>query len=228
MKNFMSNRRTFIIASKYLCIFILIAVCGVLYSCQRKNNDSKVKIEQAGDQIIGEKSTVEDVVTDNITGDNIGNNSCDNTGSDTYKMICVHITGYVVNPGVYNVNEGARVYEVVRLAGGFLPEADESYLNLASVVCDGQKIYVLSVEEAKTAKPFVSDMDSETAKKLVNINTATKEELMQLSGIGESRALSIIAYREKNGEFSEITDIMKVAGIKEAAFDKIKDYICTE
>lgn len=144
------------------------------------------------------------------------------------KFICVHIAGSVVNPGVYNVAEGARIYEIVRLAGGFLPEADESYLNLASVVFDGQKIMVLSKEEAKTAKPFVSQIDKETEKKLININTATKEELMQLSGIGESRALSIISYREKNGDFKKIEDIMKIPGIKEAAFEKIKDYICVD
>lgn len=147
---------------------------------------------------------------------------------DNRKFICVHIAGFVVNPGVYNVAEGARIYEIVRLAGGFLPEADESYLNLASVVFDGQKIMVLSKEEAKTAKPFVSQIDKETEKKLININTATKEELMQLSGIGESRALSIISYREKNGDFKKIEDIMKISGIKEAAFEKIKDYICVD
>ena len=134
----------------------------------------------------------------------------------------------MVNPGVYDVAKGARIYEVVRLAGGFLPEADESYLNLAAVVVDGQKVQVLSKEEAATAKPFVSPAESETSTKLININTASKEELMQLPGIGESRALSIISYREKNGDFKVISDIMKISGIKEAAFDKIKDYICTE
>ena len=147
---------------------------------------------------------------------------------DTRKYICVHITGYVANPGVYHIAEGARIYEVVQLAGGFLPEADESYLNLASVVFDGQKLQVLSKEEAATAKPFVSQTESETGAKLININAASKEELMQLPGIGESRALSIIAYREKNGAFNDIKDIMNISGIKEAAFEKIKDYICTE
>lgn len=183
---------------------------------------------------------------DNVGNNNLGNNNSENGNSgnngvgnngdgnigesetDNRKFICVHIVGCVVNPGVYDVAEGSRIYEVVRLAGGFLPEADESYLNLASVVFDGQKIEVLSKEEAKTAKPFVSATETETSKKLININTATKEELMQLAGIGESRALSIISYREKYGGFKKISDIMKVSGIKEAAFEKIKDYICTE
>lgn len=228
MRKFVCNRNGCIIALRVLSIFILIIVCGILYSCQNKNPE--VKIEQAGDELTDE------LFNGSSTLNNVGgNNSSVNDGvaeNDSVissgEFVYVHIIGYVANPGVYGVNEGARIYEVIQLAGGFLPEADESYLNLASVVFDGQKIEVLSVEEAKTAKPFVGSADSETAKKLININTATKEELMQLSGIGESRALSIIAYREKNGDFENITDIMKIAGIKEAAFEKIKDYICTE
>lgn len=230
MRKFMNNKNAIIEVSKYLIIFVLIVVCGVLYSCQTQDNNSKIKFEPSGDQVnngLADDSSLmnseyeSDIsVDDNITG----NDSVVSSG----KCICVHIVGYVTNPGVYSVNEGARIYEVIQLAGGFLSEADENYLNLASVVFDGQKIEVLSIEEAKTAKPFVGGAESETARKLININTATKEELMQLAGIGESRALSIIAYREKNGEFDKISDIMKVAGIKEAAYEKIKDYICTE
>lgn len=199
-------------AIRYLCILILILVLGILYSCQREDSGKGIKVEVAGDEGL----------SDGDLYDSEGN------FDDNRKFICVHIAGFVVNPGVYNIAEGARIYEVVRLAGGFLPEADESYLNLASVVFDGQKIMVLSKEEAKTAKPFVSQIDKETEKSLININTATKEQLMQLAGIGESRALSIISYREKHGEFKKIEDIMKISGIKEAAFEKIKDYICVD
>ena len=212
---FIWKRGKILTISKYLSIFVLILVCGILYSCQRKNNEKEIKIEQAGDQL----TEKEDESTNELG---------EKESVDFSKMIYVHIVGCVSNPGVYEVKEGTRIYEVVSLAGGFLPEADENYLNLALVVCDGQKIQVLSKEEAKTAKTFVNQSENETEKKLVNINTATKEELMQLSGIGESRALSIIAYREKNGDFKKISDIMKVAGIKGAAFEKIKDYICTE
>lgn len=215
------KRNKVLTVSKYLSIFILICVCGILYSCQIKNNENKIKFEQAGDQLTSENAGSNNIAIDEsiLIGEE---------NAEENKFICVHIVGYVASPGVYEVREGARIYEVIRLAGGFLPDADESYLNLASIVFDGQKIQVLSKEESKTAKPFVSQTERETEKKLVNINTATKEQLMQLSGIGESRALSIIAYREKNGEFKNISDIMKVAGIKEAAFEKIKDYICVE
>ncbi|MEE1517137.1 MAG: helix-hairpin-helix domain-containing protein [Lachnospiraceae bacterium] len=219
---------------KYLCICILVLLLGILYSCQRKDGGKSIKIEVAGDGMsIGENEmSAGEGNGEGYSGLNEAEDSDDTGGSgnsdDNMKFICVHIAGFVVNPGVYNIAEGARIYEVVRLAGGFLPEADESYLNLASVVFDGQKIMVLSKEEAKTAKPFVSQIDKETEKSLININTATKEQLMQLAGIGESRALSIISYREKHGEFKKIEDIMKISGIKEAAFEKIKDYICVD
>ena len=243
---------------KYLSILFLVLALGILYSCQREDGGESIKVEVSGDDGglngSGDSGDLGDSGGSDGSGNSGGSNNLDdseNLGSlenpdglenldgsenpngsgnldDNRKFICVHIAGFVVNPGVYNVAEGARIYEIVRLAGGFLPEADESYLNLASVVFDGQKIMVLSKEEAKTAKPFVSQIDKETEKKLININTATKEELMQLSGIGESRALSIISYREKNGDFKKIEDIMKIPGIKEAAFEKIKDYICVD
>ena len=224
-----NNHGRIITIIKLIIILVLIVVSGFLYSCSRENKGSEILIEEVSENSAGE----------GIDRNDSGRNESEGNGSegledstsnleDTRKYICVHITGYVVNPGVYHIAEGARIYELVQLAGGFLPEADESYLNLASVVFDGQKLQVLSKEEAATAKPFISQTDNETTSKLININTASKEELMQLPGIGESRALSIIAYREKNGGFNDIKDIMNISGIKEAAFEKIKDYICTE
>ena len=221
---------------KFLIILILIVISGFLYSCGRENESSGIYIDEVSGNSGGEGTNGNGSEGD---GSNDGINESSGTDAnglgetsgnleDNRKYICVHITGYVANPGVYHIAEGARIYEVVQLAGGFLPEADESYLNLASVVFDGQKLQVLSKEEAATAKPFVSQSESETGTKLININAASKEELMQLPGIGESRALSIIAYREKNGGFKDIKDIMNISGIKEAAFEKIKDYICTE
>ena len=231
-----SNRGKIVTIIKLLIILILIVISGFLYSCSRENKGSEIFIDEVSGSSSGDGYS-----HNGSGGDGNSDSGNESVGSgvngledsnanleDTRKYICVHITGYVVNPGVYHIAEGARIYEIVQLAGGFLPEADESYLNLASVVFDGQKLQVLSKEEAVTAKTFVSQTENETTSKLININTASKEELMQLPGIGESRALSIIAYREKNGGFNGIKDIMKISGIKEAAFEKIKDYICTE
>lgn len=151
----------------------------------------------------------------------------------------VHICGAVAAPGVYVLPQGSRIYQAVEMAGGFLPEADSHFLNLAQPVADGMKITVWTSQEAETAEgqgieipgnPSGYQGDGEAAaglkaKPKVNINTAGKEELMTLRGIGASRAEDIIAYREKHGSFEKIEDIMKVSGIKDAAFEKIKDDI---
>lgn len=141
-------------------------------------------------------------------------------------VVMVHICGWVAAPGVYGVPEGSRVYEVIELAGGFLPEAAESYLNLAQVVSDGQKLVVPSVDEVESDRYGQIADDAENG--LVNINTADKERLMTLPGIGQSRAEAIIAWREQNGSFQTPEEIMQVSGIKEAAYEKIKRLITVE
>ncbi len=148
-------------------------------------------------------------------------------------MIMVHVCGYVASPGVYELHEGARVYEAIDAAGGYVEEADQSYMNLAAELTDGMKIYVPGIGEEYTAG--ASELSSympgsgtaETAAGKVNINTADAAALQTLPGIGPSRAADIIAYREKNGAFAGIEDIMKVPGIKNAAFAKLEDMITT-
>lgn len=154
------------------------------------------------------------------------------------EALCyVHICGEVVKPGVYELPEGSRIFEAVEKAGGFTKEAASSYLNLAQEIADGMKIVVPSeaqlpaeTEGAPGDGYGVFPGTGETAAAQapdgkVNINTAGKEELMTLKGIGEARAEDIIRYREQNGPFQTIEDIMKVSGIKNAAFEKIKDDI---
>lgn len=154
-------------------------------------------------------------------------------------LITVHVCGCVVNPGVYELNDSSRITDAVSMAGGFSEEADRDFLNLADFISDGSKIYVPSTEETKDtgnsvgislpAKENAGTPQgislSESNDGLVNINTATKEELMTLNGVGESKALLIIEYRENNGGFNAITDIMNIRGIKEGLFNKIKDKI---
>ena len=142
----------------------------------------------------------------------------------------VHVCGEVVNPGIYELPAGSRIYEAVKAAGGFTENAEEESVNLASPIEDGVQIRIYSKDEAETlaagAAPFDGfEASGEGKEPVVNLNTATKEELMTLSGIGESRAEDIIRYREENGGFQNIEDIMKVSGIKDAAFQKIKDRI---
>jgi len=133
------------------------------------------------------------------------------------NLLYVYVTGCVKMPGVYTLPKGARVYQAIDMAGGFTKKAKEDSLNLAEMVVDGQQIYVMSKTEYKAS---VKEEDN-----LVNINAADKEELMTLPGIGESKAEAIIKYRETNGMYKRIEDVMNVSGIKESAFSQIQSYI---
>lgn len=144
------------------------------------------------------------------------------SGGDSLQqeLIYVQVSGAVVKPGVYQVPAGSRVFVAVELAGGLTPEADEGSLNQAQALSDGQQIYVYALGEAHDRPGDVQAADGR-----VNLNTATAEELMSLPGIGQAKADSIISYRESSGGFQAIEDLMKIEGIKEGVFSKIKDRI---
>lgn len=133
------------------------------------------------------------------------------------EFIFVHIEGCVNNPGLIKTKYGTRLYELIEEAGGETDEADLTRINLASVVSDEQKIFI----PAKV----VLDETNETETTIVNINTASKEKLMTLSGVGEGTAEKIIKYREQNGYFNTIEDLMNVSGIGESKFNGLKDDI---
>ena len=151
----------------------------------------------------------------------------------------VYVCGAVNAPGVYELPAGSRVYEAIAMAGGMTGEADGRSLNQAAQVADGQQITVYTREEAEKlqkngnsaamagqAGESEGNLSSgESGKAKVNINTAGREELITLHGIGVARADAILAYREEHGTFSRIEDIMNVEGIKEKAFAKIRDDI---
>lgn len=146
--------------------------------------------------------------------------------------VCVvHVCGAVQSPGVYTLAEGSRIYEAVAAAGGLLPEADGAYLNQASCITDGEQIYVPTQQEVLEQSVTLVRSGQSTAggtevqDTKVNLNTATKEQLCTLPGIGESKAESIISYREAHGAYGQIEDIMKVEGIKDGLFQKIRDRI---
>lgn len=158
------------------------------------------------------------------------------------REIFVHVCGEVKNPGVYRMEEGDRIYEALEQAGGFTDKAASDFLNMAQILEDGMKLTVPDEETVNLiesnqnqgaaglppAGVVTSNGSAQTSSMQsdkVNINTASKEQLMTLKGIGEARAEDIISYREQSGSFRRIEDIMKVSGIKEAAFQKIKENI---
>lgn len=131
--------------------------------------------------------------------------------------IFVYVCGAVLEEGVYELSAGSRLYEAIEKAGGFREDAATTEMNQAEVLVDAMKIYVPTIEE-------VLERQSTTGGK-VNINQASKEELMTLPGVGASKAESIIRHREENGRFQKIEDIMEISGIKEGLFEQIKDLI---
>lgn len=148
------------------------------------------------------------------------------------KKCYVHVCGAVNSPGVYELKADSRLYEAIALAGGLTEQAAGEALNQAQKVEDGSRIYVPDKEEYAAGTGDVSAAGKDTAKndtsgedKKVNLNTATKEELMTLSGIGEAKASAIISYRESHGGFQKIEEMMQVEGIKDGVFQKVKDQI---
>lgn len=183
----------------------------------------------------GEESSPED-----LEGDPKGPTSPDVSPAGDFgpaPAIYVQVSGAVAKPGVYELTEGSRIFQAVELAGGMTEEADAGALNQAAALSDGQMVYVPKEGEgagqagalgAGTRQPqqdFGGTGQPQQADGKVALNTATEAELMALPGIGAAKAKSILAWREEHGGFSQIEDLMKIEGIKDGVFSKIKDSI---
>lgn len=131
--------------------------------------------------------------------------------------IYVYVCGHVKTPGVYTLEPESRICDALDLAGGVTEDGNPEALAQAEYVTDGQTIYVPGLNDETGI--------SEKEDGLIDINTADKEMLMTLPGIGESKADIIIQYREEHGKFESIEDLMNIPGIKEGVFNKIKDGI---
>ncbi|ADP33154.1 helix-hairpin-helix domain-containing protein [Bacillus atrophaeus] len=143
------------------------------------------------------------------------------------EKIIIDIKGAVKHPGVYELKTGDRVSQAIEKAGGINSEADEKQVNLAELLQDGTVVYIPSEGEEPTQSTTANASVQNGAGKeaLVNINTASLEELQAISGVGPSKAEAIIAYREENGKFQAVEDITNVSGIGEKSFEKIKSAI---
>lgn len=209
-----------LVSGRWVMIALLAVAAGIFYCCGSTGSERVTLTKENG-----EFAATENIDTENIDTENT---VTENTEDDRAEVsVCyVYVCGEVLYPGVYRLSEGQRIYEAIGLAGGFTPEAAQSYLNLAQPVTDGMKIEVPD-EERAAALPAetVSIAAVSTDNSKVNINTADRDQLMTLAGIGEARVEAIIAYRTEHGSFQTIKDIMKVSGIKEAAFQKIKEKI---
>lgn len=146
------------------------------------------------------------------------------TKENTPVKIVVDLKGFVVKPGIYTLDTGSRMHELIQMAGGFQKNANEKQINLAEELSDQQLVYVPSFDEEVTALPSGSGSLEKKQEKL-NINTATLEELQTLSGIGLKKAQAIIEYREENGSFKTVDGLKEIAGIGEKTVEKLRDSI---
>lgn len=203
---------------KICVIIICMLTAGVCYSCKKDEGEApmtELKFAQS------EELLSETAGSGELDPQQVGQSQ---ETQETLPLCYVHICGEVKQPGVYELREGQRVFQAVEMAGGFTEDAAAEFLNMAQVIQDGMKLVVPSISQVENQLiPQEISQSQETLK--ININTASKEQLMTLKGIGESRAEDIIRFREEQGNFKKIEDIMKIPGIKDAAFQKIKDDI---
>lgn len=232
---------------KYRFLFLIpvILLC-TLFGCRKEKaellfEDTEKIIEEDPADLSGDFQENEEAgAVGEYAGSNAGSmdaginadiNGAGMPGEKEATVSCmVHVCGAVERPGVYELPQGSRIYQAIECAGGLSNEADPDYLNQADFVSDGEKVYVPTREEvAEMDSPLqnVVTQSGETSATsgLVNLNTASEDQLCTLPGIGSSKARSIIAYREEHGSFDRIESVMNVAGIKDGLFQKIKAYI---
>ena len=197
---FRQNVKSIILA--FVCSLVLI-IGGLFYFNQNKTEDYS-----------------------GVSFSNISNetNNKDEKAEDKHdEKIFVDVKGAVKHPGVFETTKDKRIKDLIEEAGGLLDDADTSTLNLSQRVKDQMVIYVL--KHGEKPKQISDGGSSSSNTDVININTANKEQLMKISGVGKTKAEAIISYREKNGDFKKKEDITKVRGIGKATFDKIKDKI---
>lgn len=241
---------------KYFCFFFsVIFISCVLTGCSRRDDLFQEGSQEMADE---EEFQITDQETANtqvpVSETAITESAVLAEVSQKPEEIYVDVSGAVVSPGVYCLDAGSRIFQAIEAAGGCTTEAAPVCLNQAAELSDGQKVYVPTVQEAEDVaagngagsnagnlwdlgtQSSVTGQTSEgtgqvsedTGTGKVNINTADKELLTTLPGVGSSKADAILAYRQDQGGFSSIEEIMNVEGIKEGVFARIKDRISVD
>ena len=214
----MENKKELIIKIGCICIIVIISVFIILFYSQKENQN---KVYDDFFEIDNIENTI------NLEEKNTSNRAESQIDTDKIK---VYITGEVNNPGVKEVEDGARIEDIIILAGGLTEFANISKVNLAYKLEDGQKIYIPNVNEK--VEEYITEENGEgivekTTKSLakININTADIGKLCELPGVGESLASRIVLYREENGKFKSIDDLKNVSGIGEKKFESLREYV---
>ena len=204
LKEFIENKKNKI---KIVAVPVLV-IAAVLFFWLNSGSD-EIKIDE------GNSSAIEE--------DGVSQQEVNSTQSHLY----VDIGGEVMKPGVYEVSDGTRLFEVIDKAGGLTEDADIDGINRAETVQDGQKIMIGRHGENpdENRDSYSANNVTDSGKGKVNINTADAAALQTIPGIGPSKADRIIEYRESEGKFNEIDDIKNISGIGNKTFESIKEYI---
>ena len=230
--------------ARVLIVVLLPMLC--MGGCSRKDEDLFLILEEEAEDNAPQEPE-EIVPVEDVERVNPADNSATEAQDDetVQTLLYVHVCGAVENPGVYELPDGSRVFDAVNAAGGFVEAADEGYVNQAQCLEDGMKLVIPTVQEVealseRTASEATYGLtlqrmadDGQSIKKgtesgLVNLNTAGREELMTLPGIGKTRADAILEYRARVGTFTKKEQIMEISGIKSGLYSEIKDKICVE
>lgn len=183
-------------------------------------------IERSADSSGGDG---ERAVIEQRSGDEDVSGGSGSDASDEQELLYVDVGGAVREPGLKRLTEGARVNDAIDAAGGLTEDADERQVNRAALVADGEKIYIPELGESADVSSeggsAGGDLPAESSD-VININTADAQLLDELPGVGPATAQAIIEDREANGPFSVPEDIMRVTGIGEKKFEKMKDALC--
>jgi len=183
-----------------------------------------------------EKDLTENAVNNdwmNAENDKLLENKQDDLGEgitmEEKEKILIDVKGAVVAPGVYEALPGDRVQNLINQAGGLLETADQQKINFAMKVVDEMVLYIPMIgEESQVTAEVqgsVSAVGAVQEKNLVNLNTASESELETLPGVGPSKAAAIMEYRETNGRFRNVEELMEISGIGEKTFEKLKEHI---
>lgn len=229
-KLFIKDNRDFIKKIAFPFVVILAVIFFWIYG-SGGGGDVVVKSDSSDTAVAVQSET--DAVSSDLNGSADDSQQSKGTGNNEVPLqnedvIYVDICGEVKSPGVYELKGNTRLFQLIEMAGGLTEEADSISINRASVLVDGQKVIIKSTDNEKNETTYqFSDYtpSTDTNDSKININTADSIGLQDIPGIGPSKALSIVSYREEHGPYKKIDDIVNVSGIGDRTFDNIKDYI---
>lgn len=218
VEKFMTKRNIVLIMLVFLCVITSFILYG-------KNKSKVFKDEYMKNIFVEEEATDDNSVE--VNAEPIKEVKGENQLTKGTKMIVVEIKGEVVNPDVYEISEGSIIRDLITKAGGLTNEASIGKINRADKLRDNQLIVIPNKNELSNANTNINvSKEGNTAEEgIININTASLEELQKINGVGEVKAKSIINYREKNGGFKSIDEMKNIEGIGDKTFEKMKDQI---